>query len=273
MSAERFSLAGRRALVTGADAGIGRAIALGLAESGADLVLHHFAGAVGVARLADEIAGLGRKAEILEADFADAAAVRELAAAARRWGPIDILIVNAAIERRRPWQEVTPEHVADHLAVNFTATLLLAEALVPAMAGRGWGRVVALGSVLAARPRAETVVYAALKAAQLTAIRAIAREVAAQGVTMNVIAPGAIETERTADRYADPGFLTPVLAKIPAGRQGRPADCVGPVLMLCSEAGGYVTGAEIPVDGGWSIGDAPSPAPSPPAPADARARL
>jgi gluconate 5-dehydrogenase len=137
------------------------------------------------------------------------------------------------------------------------------QALVPQMAARGFGRVVALGSVLAGRPRAETVVYAALKSAQLTALRAIAREVARHGVTMNVISPGAIETERTAERYADAEFRRAVVAKIPAGRQGHPADCVAPVVMLCSAAGSYITGAEIPVDGGWSIGDAPGPLPEP----------
>jgi gluconate 5-dehydrogenase len=120
---------------------------------------------------------------------------------------------------------------------------------------------VALGSVLARRPRAETVVYAALKAAQLAAIRAIARDVARDGVTMNVISPGAIETERTAERYADAGFRRAVVAKIPAGRQGQPADCVAPVVMLCSPAAGYITGADIPIDGGWSIGDAPGALP------------
>jgi gluconate 5-dehydrogenase len=134
---------------------------------------------------------------------------------------------------------------------------MLMRRLVPIMAERGWGRVVAIGSVLARLPRAETLAYASIKAAQLTAIRAIGREVATRGVTMNVISPGAIETEGNAVRYADADFRRQVTAKIPAGRPGRPADCVGPVLMLCSSAGEYVTGADIPVDGGWTIGDAP----------------
>jgi NAD(P)-dependent dehydrogenase (short-subunit alcohol dehydrogenase family) len=193
----------------------------------------------------------------IEADFGEAEAVGRLAAAALSSGGVDILIANAAIERRRPWTEITDEHVAAHVAVNFAALLTLMRKLVPPMAERGWGRVVAVGSALAARPRAETVVYAALKAAQLTAVRAIGREVAGRGVTMNVISPGAIETERNAGNYADAAFRRAVLAKIPLGRQGRPDDCVGPVLLLASDAGGYVTGADIPVDGGWSIGDAP----------------
>jgi NAD(P)-dependent dehydrogenase (short-subunit alcohol dehydrogenase family) len=195
-----------------------------------------------------------------ECDFTDPAAVETLAdEVLARYGPVDIFIANAAIEQRRPWETLGDAHIATHVAVNFTANLLLIRRLVPTMAARGWGRVVALGSVLMRRPRAETVVYAALKAAQLTAVRAIGREVASKGVTMNVISPGAIETERTAERYADSAFRAAVIAKIPAGRHGRPDDCVGPVIMLCSDAGRYVTGAEIPVDGGWSIGDPPSP--------------
>jgi gluconate 5-dehydrogenase len=259
MSGDPFSLAGRRALVTGADSGIGRALALGLARQGADIALHWCGDAEGAAAVAREIAALGRRVFPIEADFGEAQAAERLASAALTSGGVDILIANAAIERRLPWTEVTDQHIAAHVAVNFAALLTLMRKLVPPMADRGWGRVVAVGSVLAGRPRAETVVYAALKAAQLTAIRAIGREVAGRGVTMNVISPGAIETARNAANYADAAFRQAVLAKIPLGRQGRPDDCIGPVLLLASDAGGYVTGADIPVDGGWSIGDAPTP--------------
>ena len=259
MSADRFSLRGKRALVTGASSGIGRAIALGLAEHGAGVVLHHFGDTKGAAAVAQEI---GRDTPVLEADFTDTAAASALADdALANHGPIDILIANAAIERRMPWQEVSPAHVEAHVAANFTSLLTLTRKLVPAMAERRWGRVVATGSVMAARPRVETVVYASIKAAQLTAIRAIGREVAGRGVTMNVVSPGAIETEATAQRYTDPAFRRAVVAKIPVGRQGRPEDLVGAFVFLCSEAASYVTGANIPVDGGWTIGDPPGALP------------
>ncbi|WP_309085466.1 SDR family NAD(P)-dependent oxidoreductase [Chelativorans sp.] len=259
MSAGRFSLAGRKALVTGGNSGIGRAIALALAESGADIVLHHFSDRDGALAVCAAIEEKGRAAAIVEADFSPKGGTEALAkAVVERHGPVDILIANAAIEQRGSWQEIDPAHMEAHFAANFTSLLILAQVLVPEMSARGWGRVVAIGSVLAKRPRAETVVYAALKAAQLTAIRALAREVAGTGVTMNVVSPGAIETERNAHLYADAAFRRAVEAKIPIGRAGRPEDCVGPVLLLCSEAGGYITGADIPVDGGWSIGDAPT---------------
>lgn len=258
MSGVLFSLKGRRALVTGADSCIGRAIALGLAGQGADLLIHHLDNRIGAESVCSAVEALGCTAVAVQADFAQSGGAERLAEhVLTSHGPVDILIANAAVERRKPWTELTAEDVEAHVAVNLTALLQLAGRLVSEMSARGWGRVVALGSVLATRPRAETVVYAASKSAQLTAMRAIARDVAARGVTMNVISPGAIETERTSERYADADFRRSVEAKIPAGRVGRPEDCVAPVLMLCSDAAAYITGANIPVDGGWAIGDAP----------------
>lgn len=254
----RFSLAGRRALVTGASSGIGRAIAVGLTEQGAEVVLHHFGDAAGAA----ETARLAGGAPVLEADFTqDGAASKVAGEVLANHGPIDILIANAAIERRGPWTEISAAHVMAHVSANFLSLLALTQALVPAMAARGWGRVVASGSVMASRPRAETVAYAAIKSAQFTAIRAIARDVAPLGVTMNVVSPGAIEIEKNTDRYAEPAFRRAVVAKIPVGRPGRPEDLVGAVLFLCSDAASYVTGINIPVDGGWTIGDAPGALP------------
>ncbi|KAA0969373.1 SDR family oxidoreductase [Aureimonas fodinaquatilis] len=255
MSTDRFSLAGKRALVTGASSGIGRAVALGLAEQGASLVVHHFSdqdAAEDLARL------LGGQTPVLEADFTQPNAAAAFAdQALNAAGDIDILIWNAAIERRGPWNEVSPQTVADHVAANFAALLTVASRMLPPMTSRGWGRVVATGSIMATRPRAETIVYAAMKSAQLTAVRSIAREVASCGVTMNVVSPGAIEIEANADRYADQQFRSAVASKIPAGRPGRPEDLVGAYIYLCSDAAAYVTGADIPVNGGWSIGDAP----------------
>jgi 2-deoxy-D-gluconate 3-dehydrogenase len=255
MSRDRFSLAGRRALVTGASSGIGRALAVGLAEQGAELVLHHFGDAAGAAETAGAAGG---RAPVLEADFTrDGDASRLAGEVIERYGPIDILLANAAIERRAPWTEISAAHVVTHLSANLMSLLTLAQRLVPPMTERGWGRVVATGSVMASRPRAETVAYAALKSAQLTTVRAIARDVAPRGVTINVVSPGAIEIGKNADRYADPAFRRAVAAKIPAGRPGRPEDLVGAVLFLYSDAAAYVTGVDIPVDGGWTIGDAP----------------
>ncbi|MGE0310325.1 MAG: SDR family NAD(P)-dependent oxidoreductase [Lautropia sp.] len=263
---EVLPLLGRRALVTGAAGGIGEAIAMGLARQGADLVLHHLDDPDEHARtaaLAGEIEGAGRRASRFASDFVDAAGAERLARFALAGGEaIDIVVANAALERRGPWERVNDDAIAAHVAANFASLLCLLRILLEPMRARGWGRVVALGSVLAKRPRSETVVYAAMKAAQLVAIRAIARDVAVDGVTLNVVSPGAIEMRRTASRYADDAFRKAVVAKIPAGRQGQPSDCLAPVLMLCSDGAGYITGADIPVDGGWSLGDAPGSLPA-----------
>ncbi|MBX3530144.1 MAG: SDR family oxidoreductase [Rhizobiaceae bacterium] len=254
----RFSLEGRRALVTGASSGIGRAIALGLREQGAEVVMHHFGDVAGAAETAKLVGG----APVLEADFTQEGAAARLAdEVLGKHGPIDILVANAAIERRGPWTEISAQQVLAHVSANFLSLLALTQKLVPEMAARGWGRVVATGSVMASRPRAETVAYAAIKSAQLTAVRAIARDVAGRGVTMNVVSPGAIEIEKNTERYADPAFRRAVVAKIPVGRPGRPDDLVGAALFLCSDAASYVTGINIPVDGGWTIGDAPGALP------------
>lgn len=258
MSRPRFSLRGRRALVTGASQGIGRAVAIALAEHGASVVLHHFGDAAGAR---DTAAAIGDDVPIIEADFTQHGAALRTADAAVAGGPVDILVSNAAVERRAPWDAVDEALVEAHAAVNFNALLTLTQHLLPPMAQRGWGRVVATGSVLATRPRAETLVYAALKSAQLTAMRALARDVAPCGVTMNVVSPGAIETEANASRYRDAAFRQAVAAKIPAARHGRPGDVAGAFVFLCSDAASYITGADIPVDGGWLIGDAPGEGP------------
>jgi NAD(P)-dependent dehydrogenase (short-subunit alcohol dehydrogenase family) len=252
------SLSARRnALVTGANTGIGRAIALGLAEAGIDIVVHHLGDDDGARSVAETVASAGRKAETLELDLADIAAVHQVADDLAQGVPkIDVLILNAAIEERSDWRSLNQDSIQRHVAVNFASGIVLMQSLVPQMARRGWGRVVAVGSILAERPRSETLVYASLKSAQLTALRSIARSVAADGVTVNVVSPGSILTERSRATLSDDTVRAAVERKIPAGRIGHPEDCVAPVRMLCSDAAAYITGANIPVDGGWHIGDA-----------------
>lgn len=247
----------RWALVSGANSGIGRAIALGLAKDGLDIIVHHLGDPLGAQGVVDDIKAMGRQAELFELDFNDTAALSDVAETLEADSrSIDVLILNAAAETRRDWELLDAAMIDQHVRVNFTASILLAQALVPAMSDRGWGRVVAIGSVLETRPRSETLVYASLKSAQLTAMRAIGRTVGARGVTVNVVSPGSILTERSRVALSDGAVRQSVERKIPMGRIGTAEDCVAPVLMLCSDAGGYITGANIPVDGGWHIGDA-----------------
>ncbi|MEM8855559.1 MAG: SDR family oxidoreductase [Pseudomonadota bacterium] len=258
------SLSGRTALVTGGDGGVGGPLALALAKAGADLIIHHCGNEDGGRHVAEEARAMGRSATVHEADFQDKGAAEALARTVLcDGGRVDILVASAAIEHRRPWEDADADHVARHVAANFTSLLDLCRILVPPMGARGWGRVLAIGSILATRPRAETVVYAALKSAQLTAIAALARDVAPLGVTLNVLSPGAIRTDRNTRNYEDKAFHAAVVAKIPIGRPGTAEDLTGPALLLCSDAAGYVTGINLPVDGGWGIGDPSGSLPTP----------
>lgn len=243
-----LDLSGRTALVTGASRGIGRAIAEALAGAGATVVVHGAAEHADEAR--DVAAGLPRGAA-LAMDLGAPGSGRALAEAMS--APADILVLNAAVEIRAPWAAVLPADADLQLAVNLREQLALLQAVVPGMAARGWGRVLAIGSVQSARPHPEMIVYAATKAALVSMVRNLARQVAVDGVTANVLSPGAIETQRNAAALADPAYRDAVLRAIPAGRLGRPADCAGLALFLCSDASAYVTGTEMRVDGGMSL--------------------
>ena len=246
-----FRLTGRTALVTGARREIGRAIALGLAGAGARLAIHH-AGTAEEARdagaVVQEIQRMGCDAAPFGQDFAEDDAGRRLAAAVTAWAPIDILVLNASIELPEEFQAITRQHFDRQIAVNLRTTMELLQALVPPMAERGWGRVVTIGSVQQERPHPAMFVYAGTKAAQLNWAFSLARQFGGQGVTVNNLAPGAILTARNREQMAVEGDA--LVRRIPAGRLGRPDDLVGAAMLLCSDAGSYINGANLFVDGG-----------------------
>lgn len=249
-----FRLTGRTALVTGARREIGRAIALGLAGAGARLAIHH-AGTAGeqsdAAAVVAEIHRMGGQAVAFGQDFAQDDAGRHLAAAVSAWAPIDILVLNASVELPEDFHAVTREHFDRQIAVNLRTTMELLQALVPPMAERGWGRVVTIGSVQQERPHPAMLVYAGTKAAQLNWVLSLARQFGGRGVTVNNLAPGAILTARNREQMAVEGEA--LVQRIPTGRLGRPDDLVGAALLLCSDAGSYINGANLFVDGGRSV--------------------
>jgi glucose 1-dehydrogenase len=250
----RFDLTGRVALVTGSSRGIGRAIALGLAECGAAVAVHGARRSEEAKEVAQAIASRGVRATIVAADLADPAQCRRLIPeAAGALGPVDILVLNASAEIRRDWLEIGDDDFDAQVAANFKAPLLLLQAALPAMAARGFGRVVSLGSIQEVKPNPRLAVYAALKSAQTNMIVNLARQYATSGITLNNLAPGAIATDRNAAVLADPDYRTRVEAQIPARRIGAPEDCVGACLLLCSEAGAYINGSTLFVDGGWHV--------------------
>ncbi len=246
-----FRLTDRVALVTGARREIGRAIALGLAGAGAQLAIHHAGSdeessdAAGVVR---EIHAMGGAAAAFGQDFTQDDAGLHLAAAVTAWAPVDILVINASIELPEDFRQISREHFDRQIAVNLRTTMELLQMLVPPMAERGWGRVVTIGSVQQERPHPAMFVYAGTKAAQRNWGLSLARQYGGQGVTVNNLAPGAILTARNRSQMEVEGAA--LAQRIPAGRLGRPDDLVGAAMLLCSDAGRYINGVNLFVDGG-----------------------
>ncbi len=251
---DRFSLVNRTALVTGARREIGRAIALALASAGARLAIHHAdtaeerADAVSVVQ---EIERSGGSARAFGQDFALDDAGHQLAASVSAWSPVDILVLNASIELPEAYDAITRERFDRQISVNLRSPLELLQDLVPPMGVRGWGRVVTIGSVQQVRPHPQMMVYAGTKAAQLNWAWNLARQFGGRGVTVNNLAPGAILTARNRAQMATEGDA--LVQRIPAGRLGDPDDLTGAALLLCSDAGAYINGVNLYVDGGRSI--------------------
>ncbi|MBN9442815.1 SDR family oxidoreductase, partial [Bosea sp. (in: a-proteobacteria)] len=165
----------------------------------------------------------------------------------------DILVLCASVEILESWDAVSEAAMAAQTAINLHATMRLLQAFLPGMLARGFGRVIAIGSVQEARPNPSHFYYAATKAAQTSMILNLARTTQAPDVTFNIVKPGAILTDRNRSVLAQPGRGQQVLARIPLGRLGRPEDCAGVALLLCSPEGSYLNGAEIAVDGGMRL--------------------
>ena len=249
---DRFRLDGRTALVTGARREIGRAIAEGLGAVGARVAVHHAGTAEEARDAAGVVAAIGGGAQAFGANFSQAGAAENLAAeVTAAFGRVDILVLNASIEILQPVGAIDRAAYDRQMDINVWSTLALLQALVPGMAERGWGRVVTVGSVQQISPAAEMMVYAGYKALQHNWAINLARQFTRQGVTVNNLAPGLIATARNADQIAARGAQ--MTARIPAGRMGRPDDLVGAALLLCSDAGEYISGANLYVDGGRAV--------------------
>jgi glucose 1-dehydrogenase len=251
---ELLNLKGRRALITGSSQGIGHAIALALAECGADVMVH-CAGNLAKAEAArKEIEALGVRSGIVAADLAESDAAAKIHAATQAAiGAVDILVLNASVQIRKRWQEITPDEYRRQLDVNLGASLWLIQAFAPAMQKKKWGRILTVGSVQQVRPHPEMLVYAATKSALSNLARNLALQLAGDGVTVNNLAPGVVATVRNEQVLSNETRLQKVLAQVPVGFVGEPRDCAGAAVLLCSEAGRYVTGQDIYVDGGMSL--------------------
>jgi len=241
---------GKRALVTGSSRGIGRAIAIALAADGYEVLIH----CAGNMQKAEETRKLieraGHSATVIQADLCNLDQTARLVA---EMGDIDALVLNASVQYRNKWEQISQDECRDQLNLNFISSLLLVQGAVPHMRTAGWGRVVTIGSVQEAKPHPDMLVYSASKAAQTNLMRSLALQLAKDGITVNNVAPGVIYTDRNTKALADPAYAQQVMDSIPVGFYGKPEDCAGIVSLLCSEKGRYITGQSIFVDGGKSI--------------------
>ena len=249
---DRFSLADRVALVTGASRGLGWAIARAFAESGALVILNGRDTELLESRAA-ELAGLGFGAEILPFDVADRdACLKGAAEAVARHGRLDILVNNAGITLRRPITEYPTEDWDRVLDVDLTSCFLLAREAAKSMVARRWGRVINVGSIMSTVARPTIPAYVAAKHGVFGLTKALAVELGRNGVTANCIAPGYIRTDINTALIADPDFDAMVRNRTPVGRWGEPEDIAGAALFLASDAGAYVNGILLTVDGGMT---------------------
>jgi 3-oxoacyl-[acyl-carrier protein] reductase len=239
-----LELDGRVALITGASRGIGRAVAVALADRGADVVVNYRQRSSDAESAAAEIHALGRTAFVVQADVSQALEVDRLVSAAiARFGKIDILVNNAGIARVQPMDEVSEADWDELMTVNVKSCFLTTKAVVPGMRERGWGRIINLSSVAAQVGGVVGPHYASSKAAILGMTHYYASRLAKLGVTVNAIAPALIETEMvTANLNANPGL-------IPVGRFGNVAEIADVAVLLATN--GYITGQTINVNGGW----------------------
>lgn len=245
-----FDLSGRRAFVTGSARGLGLQIARALHASGAAVVLNG-RDAVRLGEVADTFPP-GPAVETLPFDVADEAARSVALDALDAGGAVDILVSNVGARRRGPIDECPPEAFQDLLAANLVAPFALARRLGPAMAARGFGRILNVVSIAGDRARAGDAAYTAAKGGLSALTRALAAEFGRTGITCNAIAPGFFATETNAAMLDDPAVARFVEERIPAGRWGRPEEVAGAAVFLASDAASYVNGHVLVVDGGLS---------------------
>jgi NAD(P)-dependent dehydrogenase (short-subunit alcohol dehydrogenase family) len=242
---------GKLALITGASKGLGRAMALALSQAGAATAL--------VSRdrekldgVHQEIENVGGKAQVFVADVRDETSIAKLEAEIReKLGKVQILINNAGINIRKNLIDFSLEEWRSVVDTNLTSAFLMCRAFVPHMRGTGYGRILNLSSIMGHVSLPQRSAYSASKAALLGLTRALALELATEGITVNGISPGPFGTEMNTSLMQNPETNAQFLASIPAGKWGKPEDIGSLACYLCSEAAEFITGTDILIDGGW----------------------
>jgi 2-deoxy-D-gluconate 3-dehydrogenase len=251
MILDSFKLNGKNALVTGSRAGLVAGMAIGLAQAGANVVVH---GPMddGIDEVCAAVRAAGARAVPALADVADPAACAALVElTVRELGSIDILINNAGIIRRSPAADYSAQDWSDVIKINLNAVFRLCQLAGRHMLAQGSGKIVNIASLLAFQGGILVPAYAASKGAVAQLTKALANEWAPKGINVNAIAPGYMATDNTAALRADPGRSRAILDRIPAGRWGTPQDLAGPAVFLASAASDYLHGHVLVVDGAW----------------------
>ncbi|MFP4454008.1 MAG: SDR family NAD(P)-dependent oxidoreductase [Desulfosalsimonas sp.] len=248
-------LDGRIALVTGASRGLGKWIALGLANAGADVALSSRT-LKDCEKTAEEVESHGVRALAVQADVSDPDSINEMIKkTVDHFGRLDCLVNNAGINVRNSVLEFTPEEFDRVSNINFRGVYFASQAAAKQMAGSGGGGIINISSSAGflIRPQIPNSVYAATKAAVIMLTKAFAEELAPHGINVNAVAPGYFATPLAKDRLDDPKVLENILSLTPLKKIGGPEDIIGPVLFLASEASKYMTGQTIFVDGGRTV--------------------
>lgn len=240
----------KKALITGSSRGIGKAIAMRLAREGYEVIVHCASSTARANGVRDEIVAAGGTAQTIVANLCDREQVDMLCS---RVGDVDVLVLNASLQYRNPWQAIPYDEIDQQLNCNFVASVKLIQAVAEHMKAQHWGRIVTIGSVQEAKPHPDMLIYSASKAAQTNMVRSLAIQLAGDGITVNNVAPGVIYTDRNVEALSDPVYAKKVTDSIPVGFYGMPEDCAGIVSLLCSDDGRYITGQNIFVDGGKGI--------------------
>ncbi len=236
----------KKVLVTGSTQGIGKALAVAFVKEGYQVCVHCSKDLEKAERVRGEIGAH----QAVVCDLSNMDEVNELY---QKTGAVDCLILNASVQYKELWQDITDETFDKQFDINVKSTLKLMQAYYPAMQEKGFGRIVTIGSVNQYRQHSELSVYSATKCAVMKLVEIIAKQVAPFGVTVNNVAPGAIATPRNESVYNDAEKRSEVEKCIPMGRFGQPEEIVGAVLMLCGEQGAYITGTDIVIDGGMRL--------------------